>query len=47
MASPRTVELSAAENHGEHHYLSTPQPTVTADGSGQPVVDNASSVGAR
>lgn len=21
MASPRTVGLSAAENHGEHHYL--------------------------
>jgi len=46
MASRRTVELSAAENHGEHHHLSTPQPTVTADGSDQPV-DNASSSGAR
>lgn len=47
MASPRTVELSAAENHGEYHYLRTQQPTVTADGSGQPVADNASPSGAR
>jgi hypothetical protein len=47
MASPRTVGLSAAENHAEHHHLTHAATAGSDDGRGQPVVDNASSIGAR